>query len=508
MRELELKLAVDDPFVTPALPPGGDVAGMEELPALDLRATYYDTHDLRLARNGVTLRFRTGEGDDSGWTLKLPMLGDDGASRDELHFDGSGGRIPRSAQDLVTAFVRSAPLAPAARLQTRRRRWRLRGSDGKDIAELVDDRVSVTKEGRVVERFRELEIESHGIDRPALDRIAATLEDAGASPPEHVPKAVRALGSKAKLPPDVVPPEGLSPRDPAAHAVQGAIAASVLRILSNDPGSRLGDVEPVHQMRVGARRLRSDLRTFAPLVDEEWADRLRDELRWLGQVLGQVRDLDVMSARLHSAAEDLGRDIDPLYGHLEEQHLVARASLLNALRSPRYVKLLDDLVEATRAPVLTDAAREPAGEALPPLAGAAWRRLERAAASLSEDDPDERYHRVRIRAKGARYAAEAVAPALGEHCEPARHFAARAAKVQDVLGEAQDASVAAALLEEVAAARPSDGAFNLAAGRLVEREQRARTDARDRFPRAWRKLNRKKLRKWLPVEPPTDSKET
>jgi hypothetical protein len=37
MRELELKLSVDDPFVTPALRPDGvDVAGMEELPELDL----------------------------------------------------------------------------------------------------------------------------------------------------------------------------------------------------------------------------------------------------------------------------------------------------------------------------------------------------------------------------------------------------------------------------------------------------------------------------------------
>ena len=91
MRELELKLSVEDPFVTPALRPDGvDVAGMEELPALDLRATYYDTADLRLARNGVSLRYRTGEGELSGWSLKLPVTGEDASSRDELHF-GLGG---------------------------------------------------------------------------------------------------------------------------------------------------------------------------------------------------------------------------------------------------------------------------------------------------------------------------------------------------------------------------------------------------------------------------------
>src|SRR5919197_5719268 len=85
MRELELKLAVDEPFRTPpALAPGtADVAGMEELPALDLRATYYDTQDLRLARHGITLRYRTGEGAGSGWHVKLPDPDGDRASRDE-----------------------------------------------------------------------------------------------------------------------------------------------------------------------------------------------------------------------------------------------------------------------------------------------------------------------------------------------------------------------------------------------------------------------------------------
>ena len=73
MRELEVKLSVDDPFVTPPLAEAETgIAGMQELPALDLRATYYDTPDLRLARYGITLRYRSGE-DKSVWTLKLPL---------------------------------------------------------------------------------------------------------------------------------------------------------------------------------------------------------------------------------------------------------------------------------------------------------------------------------------------------------------------------------------------------------------------------------------------------
>jgi len=498
MRELELKLSVDDPFVTSAAlrPDGVEIAGMEELPPLDLRATYYDTPDLRLARHGVTLRYRTGEDDQSGWHLKLPVHDGDGATREELHFEGQAGSVPLAARDLVTAYVRASEVSPVARLRTRRRRWCLRAADGSDLAELVDDRVSVIKHGQVVERFRELELEARALDRPALDRIAAMLQDAGASAPQPVPKVVRALGSKATLPPDVVGPSRLSPREPAAYAVQAAIARGVQRIVENDPGARLGEVEPVHQMRVGARRLRSDLRTLAPLVEKEWSDGLRSELQWLGRALGEVRDLDVMEELLRAGSRDLGA-IEPLFEHIDEQHLVARASLLNALRSERYVELLERLVGAAAGPSLTAAAWEPAGEALPPLTANAWRKLVKKARALRPEDPDEDFHRVRILAKRTRYAAEAVAPALGKRGKTASLFARRAAGVQGVLGALQDSVVARELIEEAAGARPGDGAFGLAAGRLLERQQRAAGEARPKYRKAWRKLDRRKLRKWM-----------
>ena len=57
MLEQEVKLSVEGAFA-PAFPPGrSEVARTEELPALDLRASYYDTPDLRLARHGVFLTF-------------------------------------------------------------------------------------------------------------------------------------------------------------------------------------------------------------------------------------------------------------------------------------------------------------------------------------------------------------------------------------------------------------------------------------------------------------------
>ena len=96
MLEVELKLAVEGPFAPSLTPERINVSSVEELGPLDLHATYWDTADLRLARYGVTLRHRTGEGERPGWTLKLPAVPGDITARDELQFDGPGGRSRRA----------------------------------------------------------------------------------------------------------------------------------------------------------------------------------------------------------------------------------------------------------------------------------------------------------------------------------------------------------------------------------------------------------------------------
>jgi CHAD domain-containing protein len=496
MLEVELKLAVEGPFAPALTPERIDVSSVEELGPLDLHATYWDTADLRLARNRVTLRHRTGEGAPR-WTLKLPALPRDITARHELHFDGPGRTIPEGALDLVTAFARSAPLSAVARLRTLRRRWSLRGRTGEDLAELVDDRVSVLREGRVVERFREIEIEGRAMDRPGLQRIANVLAEDGATSAAAVPKLVRALGDRAEAPPDGAPAP-LSPSDSAGYAVRAAVARGVERLVLHDPPTRLGDVEGLHQMRVAARRLRSDLKTFERLLDPEWSRPLREELRWLGAALGAVRDIDVMQERLSEQAGDLRGDLDPLFEALAHRREPARANLMVALRSARFVDLLDRLVEVVREPVLSELAEMPAADVLPTLARRSWRNLAQVAGALDAASPDAAHHEVRVRAKQARYAAEAVAAALApKQARHAKRFAKRAAEVQGVLGTLQDTVVARATIAAAAESRPGDGRFNLAAGRMLEREVQAGEQARHDFPAAWDRLREPKVRRWL-----------
>ena len=101
MLERELKLIAPAAFRLPDM----SVDGLESVAAASryLDAVYYDTADLRLARWGCSVRYRT----DEGWTVKLPPVEDrDLQERREARFAGRWDRIPAGAEALVRAYAR------------------------------------------------------------------------------------------------------------------------------------------------------------------------------------------------------------------------------------------------------------------------------------------------------------------------------------------------------------------------------------------------------------------
>lgn len=497
--EREVKLGVWPGFRMPDL--GGVAEGVTAvtLPDRRLETTYYDTPDVRLARSHITLRFRTG--DESGWTLKMPAA--DGAelagglARRELGVAGDGRVVPDELSSMLTSWVRTSSLAAAARMRTLRRRVELLDAEGLPVAEVFDDEVSVMEGRRLALRFREVEVEI-GETAPAglLDAVVDRLRTAGAGPPDPTPKVIRALGPQAGGPPDLeVRRIGSSPS--AGEVIEAGLAAAVLRILHHEPGVRSGcDPEDVHQVRVGTRRLRSDLRTFRPLVDAAWADGLREELRRLADPLGSVRDADVLLDRLRRQVEDCDFDddevADSLLLRLTAERARVRRTMLEALASARHAALLDRLVEAARAPVLLPEAEGPAAEVLPALVRQTWKQLQGAVEDAGSDPSDELLHRMRIRAKRCRYAVEVAAPAIGK---PARRLTSAVADLQQVLGDHHDAVVAEAWLR--AAAPELSAGEALVAGQLVAVQRAEAEAARQAWPSVWQAASKKKLRAWL-----------
>lgn len=506
VREVEAKFRVHPPFELPVLT--GEATGLSRVdgPVVkELVAVYWDTSDLRLAREGITLRHRTGEGAKDGWHLKLPLLeaavpdASTGA-REELHETGSDDLVPDSLRDLVTVHVRGAVLGPVATLTTTRSTYCLYDGDGHPVAELADDLVAVLNQGHVAGRFREIEVEDVGGGVELLRAVGASLRAAGAVGGEFVPKIVRALGPQATADPDPPPAPAVSPSDPTRAAVEAVLRSYVRNLMARDLRVRRGEDDGVHQMRVAARRLRSALKLFGPVVDTEWARSLRDELKWLADSMGDARDGEVLLARLHHGLDELPPElvVGPVRAKIDQTiggGLVAAAqAAVETLRTDRYLALVDRLVEAAWDPMTGAGAERPSREVLPPLVSAGWDRLAKGAARVhSRRASDEDWHQTRIAAKQVRYAAEAVAPIFGR---PARTFARHAEEVQELLGEHQDAVVACAALRRLATA-PRVGAIGFTLGLLYAHELDVIDRTRREFPSLWVDASKVKYRKWL-----------
>jgi CHAD domain-containing protein len=496
-REVERKLRVHALFRMPDLVgqvPGlagttidTGIARVEQRPALQMRAVYHDTDDLRLIRWGVTLRRREG-GPDEGWHLKLPVDGEGSEVRDEVRLPlsaGEPGHVPSAIADVVTALARRKPLVPVATLQTARTAYTLHDAEGRVLAELVDDTVSIMDGDVVAGRFRELAVEALTEDADLLDPIVRLLEAHGAMP-GSTSKAVSALGPAAQGDPDVPEPSTVTPDDSSGDAVHAHLVTHVRRFLLQDTRVRRDLPDSVHQMRVAARRLRSGLRVFAPLVDADWSRHLRDELGWAASELGLSRDSEVLLARLDAHADELDEHdsllihshVDP-YMHAKAE--AGRQEALQALRSERHLDLLDALVDAANNPRLTNAASAPAREALPPLFDKAWRKLAKEVKALTLDGPSDDWHETRITAKRARYAAEALVPVFGP---PAKNLASALSNVTEQLGEHQDAFIAQETCRELA--DHFDGPTGFALGLLrayeVESELIARVKLQEQWP--------------------------
>ena len=494
-REREQKYSVHGLFVLPELAdPAVGLETADAMPAQTLRAVYYDSADLRLARDGITLRHRSGDG-PTRWTLKLPAEtrggSDSGLVRDEIEIFGSGREVPAELGGLLTGWLRGATLAPVATLRTSRSIFMLRGAEGEDLLEVVDDTVSVQEGRRVVSRFREIEVEVKGEVQPeALGSVTNRLAAAGAVPGDQLPKVVRALGPRAVAPPELPAAGTVLSSDPASELVAASLRTGTRKLLLADIGVRRREEDAVHQMRVACRRMRSDLKTFRPLVEPLWAEALRTELAWLAGSLGDARDLEVLRERLAALVVDGIPPYDQEAFARLDAILAAREGVAlevgaDALASERYLRLLGVLVDAAREPVVSPAAASPCSKVLPPLVRGAWDTLAKRARKLANadtDGPDEQWHEARIKAKQARYAAEAVTDVLGK---PAARIAAAAKSVQEVLGDHQDAAIAAETLDELAKAHLDDGGLCLVAGRLVQANRSAVADSRRAFGPAW-----------------------
>ncbi len=283
------------------------------------------------------------------------------------------------------------------------------------------------------------------------------------------------------------------PSAPGSACLEAAIREQQRRIEAAMAALGSADEDDVHGARVAARRLRSMLKTFGPLLDESRARRYRAHLRAFARSLGTAREADVRRALLLDLAADAhvtAAERSRLKLLLDDACLASREQLRRHLAEPDWATLSRALRRDASGGQLYAVRDADLGE-LVHLATRAWRRpvklLRRNPTSTAE------LHELRLAFKHCRYALEPIADVAPK---ATARLLRRLRGAQDRIGEHRDTLLAEHWVRENerALGRPLVG--RLVAG-IEIRERRLRRQSAARAAKvldswqAWRDATRR-----------------
>ena len=407
---------------------------------------------------------------------------------------------PGPLRDALLPIIEVRALLPLMHIHSAQRGFGVLDADAKTVVRLALDAPEVVASPNrrlaLAPRIRIEAVRGYG---KALTRVRKTLiDDLGLTAADRsvLDEAVIATGAT---------PGGVSSKVDIALARDqrsDVAVASVLRPLaaimeSNLPGTIADiDSEFLHDYRVAVRRSRAVMRELKGVFPAEQLAHFRVELRWLQQVTGPSRDLDVYVLdfdELRSGLPEPSRsDLEPLLRVLRDRRTIAHREMVRALRSDRagglrsqWPAFLNELV--TMAPEGRPAAARPIGELAGERITKVYRRMVKTGRAIDDSSPPEALHELRKQGKELRYLLELFGLPLhpGEVVKP---FVRALKSLQDTLGAHQDREVQIATLrslrDEVSTLRGGAGAL-MAMGVLIEHlggdERAARAEFAQRF---------------------------
>ncbi|WP_353093414.1 CYTH and CHAD domain-containing protein [Methylibium sp.] len=475
MTEIELKLQV----------PAAALAAVERAVAATaaqrtrLQAVYFDTPDRRLAAAGIALRLRK-EGRRWVQTLKagpahgmargehnVPLIVPAGQVPQEADPARHAGTPPHAALSAALAPRDGEAHAPALvaqyRTDIRRLHRPLRSRHG--TVELALDRGEIVACGPdgVERRWAvcELEVELLRGAPQAVVEVARRLALRHGlwldvrTKAERGDRLARGLSADDPVPAVKAEPLRLRKDTPSGDAWT-AVLRNVLAQASpnwSEVAAGRRAAEPVHQLRVALRRLRSAQRYFEGWPGVPTAPAWADAAAALFRELGRTRDVDVLRGGLQ-------REVDAALAAIGEAPLPLPAATdlphwTDAERA-RHGAVFFDLLAELSLPAATDAAADNAETgALPTLAAQrlqAWLGQARRDAKRFDTLSDEARHRLRKRLKRLRYAVEFSSGLFPRRAVERYLDALREA--QEHLGEFNDVCVALAAYRPLAAQQP------------------------------------------------------
>ena len=480
------------------------------MPTLELRDTYYDSPDWMIFRAGFALRVRHASGEAgeafTEVTLKSLSAAKHGlADRVEFTEQIAGADLSAALAGnseiggRIRELAGNRTLVPLFHARTRRERQQLLEAESElPLAELDLDQTSIESPSGAKRELLRIEVECINAEPGVLAPLIADLCAAAQLTPSHESKFRIGLSTAGLEPRPTPAHQGaftLNANDPFAKARSAIFGRLFSAVLECEPRVRSGDAAAVHEMRVALRRLDVLSRVMSG-PDTPWITRSRNTIRTLVTALGRVRDCDVQLIFL--SAEAARRDpaeqhaIAPLREKLGHERNVARRALLAQLDSEATRAWIDSWESELTREVANDASSPRTSVVAEELVRAQARKLRKRADRLGPDSSSEDYHEVRIRAKRLRYSLDAFADLYGA---PASEYLHALSRLQDVLGTLHDASIRAERFSAIAAASPDlPAATTFVMGRIVESDARSLEECRARFPKAWRRVRRRRWR--------------
>ena len=484
--ETELKLALTEEaaqrFRAHALfrPPGG-----AEPEQRRLVSTYFDTEDCALAKQGLALRIRSGDG---RFVQTLKSSGDGGVvfSRGEWEWEVDGetpdlsllSDTPASAEQLRELPAGLKPLFFTDVTRT----IRILHLDRGTTAEAALDAGRVVA-GDAEEPVLELELELRAGKPGPLYRLALELHAESPIGIATESKAARGYQLATRQEPHTqkAPEIRLAPALTAAEGFQRITDSLLGHFLVNQPAALAGATEGIHQMRVAIRRLRAHLVLFAPYLEPHARGRFENELQRVGRVFGEARDWDVFCTEILPNIQETVHAstwLHLLHGPAELRRQSAHVEFRRECAAPTFSALVLSFAgwaaDGADTPELlgSEELRQPLAELAPGLLDALDQKVQRRGRHVGEaSDPE--LHALRKSLKKLRYGVEFLGSLFPD--QERQRFQHRCEALQGTLGAVQDAAMAVSLAESLAAGPRIDLAP--AIGLLAQASGRRRRDA-------------------------------
>jgi CHAD domain-containing protein len=512
-REVELKYSAKAPGVLDRVPSLLSGLGMQFTPATEqvVEDVYLDTADWWFYRAGISCRLRVEEGQR---ILQLKTFAPfrhglaDRTEFEEVLSDEArpaNGSLPgEELRTWIEPLLRGEDLEPKVRITQVRTVYRAWISGGLSV-DVYCDRARVN-DG---DAFAEIEFELDAGSPDDLAEFGRQFAAKAKVAPQQRSKFQRGVEAAHLALPCLGVSEGhtILRTDRFVDAAYRVLRRNFEAMLWNEPGTRMGlDAEYLHDMRVATRRMRAALRAFHDAIPARRQTGLKRDLCWLADILGRVRDLDVYLLELD---EQLGPADPKSHSGLARyrealiaKRAKARISMLRALNTARYQRFVEHmrrfLEVGPPASSIAPLAHEPFVAVAPELVNSEVAKLVKRGNKLKRSSPDEEFHAMRIHCKRMRYLCEFFSDIYGG---PARKFAQNVKVLQTILGRHQDLVVAQAMLGDFAATAKAPHSelrsLYLALGKQMADQSVLIGDTREAFFPAWKKFDKKSLRRPL-----------